>query len=252
MFPTSPCRMKSWVQAFSLLVVAALPFTGHALQATPTDSGLSNLSGTGGGEAFIGTEYGSVEWAAIGFTPSENCTLTSVTLMLGGYTGYSYGPGPIMPYQPVVGIYSNANLSKFGGPNQGPLNEISLLNTPAANDGSTACFTFDCSLGLSLQAGQTYWITVEGTDEYTAGSFIWEGGGTPSGAMTYDGCEQYDGGAYYQPSGETPAFAINVAPTSVASVPEPSTYALMMIPLGLQAARWLRKRYQIWVIQKEG
>ena len=185
---------------------------------------------------FISTELGSVEWAAVGFTPPENCTLTSVTLWLTGYNGLSFGPNP-MAYQPVVGIYTDVNKSEFGGPASGPGDAISLLNTPAANDGSAASFTFDSSAGLDLQANVNYWLLVRGTDEYTQAGFTWDGGGNPTGVMTYNGSEKYQTGPFFQPSTATPAFNIDVA-----AVPEPSTFALLMIPLGLQGARWLRKR----------
>ena len=186
---------------------------------------------------FVGTQLGNVEWAAVGFTPPENCTVTSVNLWLSGYSGLSSGPGPMVSYQPVVGIYTDVNLSEFGGPASSPGDAIAFLNTPPANDGSAASFTFDSSGGLNLLANQNYWLLVQGTDEYTQAGFTWDGGGDPTGVMTYNGSEKYQTGEFFEPSTATPAFDINVA-----AVPEPSTFALMMIPLGLQGARWLRRR----------
>ena len=227
--------MKFWAQILSPLLMAALLPTVPAVKA---DSFLSSLPGNGGSMP-VGTELGNVEWAAVGFTPSENCTVSSVTLWLTGYNGLSYGPGPMVNYAPVVGIYTDDNLSEFGGPAHGPGDAISFLTTPAANDGSAASFTFDSSAGITLQANVDYWLVVQGTDEYTQAGFTWDGGSTPTGPMAYNGSEEYQTGEFYQPSTATPAFSIN---DGVAAVPEPSTFALMMIPLGLQGARWLRKR----------
>jgi len=179
--------------------------------------------------------------AAIGFTPLENLSVTSVTLWLSGYNGlstYYSGPAGIVftNQSYIIGISGNGTSSGFNHPGI----ELSPLNVPAPNDGSLAPFTFTVPSGtLDLEANQEYWVFIYGITMPESflyyNSSDWVGGGTPTGDAIYDGALS-SFSADYTPSSDIPAFTINVAP-------EPSEYALIglgAVVLGVYSRKSLK------------
>jgi hypothetical protein len=160
---------------------------------------------------------GNTFGGAVLFTPTQNISLSSVTLWLNSYTGQN---GII----PSVSIYSSRQ-QESGNYQLAYL--IATLNTPAPNDGSTAPFTFtDGPAQTILQANTPYWLFAygmwDGTTNYAGAYCYWEMGSSPSGGAAFDQADYYANGGISGQSGFPPAFEINV-------VPEPGTGTLLGI-----------------------
>jgi hypothetical protein len=176
---------------------------------------------------------------AIGFTPLENLSVSSVTLWISGYNGlssYYNGPNGIVFTNQSYVVSISDSIYNIRGYNQ-PGGLLTLLNVPAPNDGSLAPFTFAVPSGsIELEANQEYWVFIYGIT--IPGSFLyynnssWVGGGTPTGDAIYDGAESsFSSG--FTPSTDIPAFTIN-------TVPEPG--ALALSALGGACLAWRRWR----------
>ncbi len=178
-----------------------------------------------------------VGWA-VGFTPTENIDVSSVTLWLSGYDAQFVNQKPSQPSDITFGLYENGNLDGFSQ----PVLALSPQFVPSPNDGSAAPFTFTLSPdeSITLDAGQEYWILAYG--------FVWPASGYPvplpewisGGELTgadYDGLDFFYNAGFSPVSNDgtdIPAFTIN-------TVPEPSEYALMGAGMVLFGFRRWRK-----------
>jgi hypothetical protein len=202
-----------------------------------------NCSG-GNGNAFTiaASSSGQTFGGAVGFTPTADMSLSSVTLWLNGYTGQNG-----QTYSAEI----CDNLDPFSQGNQ-PGQVIATLNTPTANNGSTKAFKFtDASGSVTLDAGEEYWLAIFAVVPSPEAGFVsseWVQGQTPTGCAVYDGAEGFSGSSFYA-SSATPAFSINSLDSSAISivpVPEPSSLTLMIIPAMLGAGRkfhtWRKSR----------
>ena len=100
--------------------------------------------------------FGHTYWAAMGFTPSANATVTKIRASVGFVTGVN---------QVVLGIYSDSN----GIPGK-PL--FSAETKRALGNFGDCCVlaVVNDSAGLSVKAGTPYWVVVS-TDTKSATTF---------------------------------------------------------------------------------
>jgi hypothetical protein len=190
----------------------------------------------GNGTAFsLAFASGNTWGGAVLFTPSQNIELSSVTMWLSGYTAQC-------GVTPSVSIYDSY---QFPNHVYGLASEIVSLNTPAANDGSSAAFTFTDSSGTTLDAGQDYWLFAygswNGNGNFGGASSYWDAGTTPIGAAVLDQSDFFNNGGLME-SGLTPAFSINSDSPTVGVVPEPNTLTLLAIPALLGIGRLFYNR----------
>lgn len=201
-----------------LLFVSAL--TANA------DSPVFGNSPGGSGAFSLSFASGNIWGGAVLFTPTEDISLSSVTLWLSGYNGQN-------GITPSVGIYDSFQLPnsmfEMGS-------EVVSLNTPAANNGLTSAFTFSDSSRAVLKAHQDYWLFAYGLwggsgPNYGGAASYWEAGGTPIGNAIFDQADYFNNGGLSQ-TAFIPAFSINSnSPGTISAVPEPGTVALLTIPL---------------------
>ena len=142
--------------------------------------------------------------AAVGFKPQQDCRLSSVGLLLRGYTGAN-------GQDIKIELLGNNNL----GPANQPAGSISnTFSIPAPNDGSVAEFTFNLSADAALSAGSIYWLLVYGglnNASLTQGSLLyWVAGGNPAGNAAFIQSLLFVEGNF-QPSTVIPGFTVNVA-----------------------------------------
>lgn len=190
----------------------------------------------GNGTAFnLAFESGNTWGGAVLFTPSQNIELSSVTMWLSGYTAQC-------GVTPSVSIYDSYQLpnhiDELGS-------QVVTLNAPAANNGSSAAFTFTDSSDVTLDAGQDYWLFAygswNGTENFGGSSCSWDAGTTPIGAAVLDQSDSFINGGLTE-SALTPAFSINSDSPTVNAVPEPNTLALLVIPVLLGIGRLFYNR----------
>lgn len=172
---------------------------------------------------------GQASGGAVGFTPTEDLSVSSVTLWLNGYTGQndqSY-------YAEICENYA------YSGGNEPSGIVIANFACPTPNNGSTKAFTFTDPTGpVTLDNGQEYWLLIYGVVPSQPGfvSSQWIEGGSPLGNAVYDGAESFAGYSFYN-SSATPAFTVN-------AVPEPGSMTLMIVPAILGAGRKFYKRWK--------
>ncbi len=178
---------------------------------------------------------------AVEFTTAVNINLSSVTLWLSGYTG-QYGQSI------YASIWDNSGSS--------PYESLMSFNSPSHNDGSLSAFTFfnpsvnpynDPSLSTILSANTTYWLVVTAGGQFgTYSGANWVGGGTPTGSALFDVTASYNVfGGSFDASTALPAFSLNdSAPISITPAPEPSTFALLSIPLLFGMGRLFYNRWK--------
>jgi hypothetical protein len=175
---------------------------------------------------------GHINGWAVGFTPSEDIELSSVTLWLSGYDAafinQKSGPNEIS-----VQLWQTNDT----GLNQ-PGFSLASFTTPGTNDGSAAPFTFALSSSpITLEAGQEYWIMADGfTDSDGVFLPLWDHGGELTGGV-FDGLDLFSGIGFTSFSNDgtdIPDFTIN-------TVPEPSEYALMSLGAILLGFWYCRK-----------
>lgn len=207
-----------------------------ALSAKADSSVFGNSLGSG--PAFsLSFASGNTWGGAVLFTPTENISLSSVTLWLSGYNGQN-------GITPTVGIYNSYqlpnNLFELGS-------EVVSLSAPAANNGVTGAFTFSDSSTTVLKANQNYWLFAYGLWDSSAPNFAgaadyWQAGNTPAGNAIFDQADYFNNGGLSQ-APFVPAFSINdSSPATINPVPEPSTVALLTIPVLFGIARVLYNR----------
>jgi hypothetical protein len=218
------------IRAFSFVAIFVV-FCGSAKSEVPIFGNCS--SGNGNAFSIAASSSGETFGGAVGFTPTEDLSLSSVTLWLNGYTGQNG-----QTYTAEI----CENVDPFAQGNQ-PGEVIAALNTPSANNGSTEAFKFtDASGPLTLDGGQEYWLAIFAVVPSPETGFVssqWAQGEDPIGCAVYDGAEGFSGNSFYA-SSATPAFSINSSDpsaVSIVSVPEPSSMTLMIIPVILGAGR---------------
>jgi hypothetical protein len=149
--------------------------------AFPVIAGLGNVSSGG----------------AVAFTPQQDCTLSSVTLWLRGYTGVN---GQEIKAQ----LFGNSPLNQ-------PEGQLGSFNVPPPNDGSIAGFTFNLPANIGLKGGKTYWIFIyAGQNDASmqkGTALYWLQGNQPSGTAAFSGSLAYAHNVF-APSSSIPAFSI--------------------------------------------
>jgi hypothetical protein len=220
-------------------------FVVAALSAKASGPVFGNSPDGGNGFSLVAYNGLSMSGGAVGFTPTENISLTSVTLWLTGFTGQNG---------------QTINVSIWDNSGSAPYAPLMTLGAPAANNGSLGAFTFDNpvinpaddpSHSTVLSANREYWLVVTAGDPFgnCLDSSTWVGGGMPTGNAIFDAADSYNvyGGSFCD-SSSLPAFAIDDPNPGVANpVPEPGSLALLSIPLLFGLARWfsLRRKAQI-------
>jgi|GEM_PF-5881677 len=161
---------------------------------------------------YIGTDGpGNYAGAAVAFTPSEDCTLSSASVELSGYDG-TYGQLASLSIFSDLSEPYNTDM-----PHQ-PLEQLDS-GTVAPNDGSDAIFAVDFSGGLNLLANNTYWLFVQDTSPngwQAPNGFTWVGGGDPTGSAAYNGSVAFIVSGFY-PSTDPPVFSIESTSTNASS-----------------------------------
>jgi hypothetical protein len=177
--------------------------------------GASGTNSVGNFNADVGTGSAPFLLAAQGFTAaSPNLSVQSVGLWLFGTGGSA-----------TVGIYSN----NAGVPG-------TLLHTSSSQAiGSKSLYQFSFS-GANLSNGSTYWIVPQ-----TAGEISWYLAGSAPGVQNASGYAYFDA-AQDTGSGWTGIEANDAFSVSVQAVPEPSTYALAALGLGVAGFVRARRR----------
>lgn len=181
---------------------------------SPTDGAAFNFVGNG---AIAGG-------GAIAFSPLYNCTFSSITLWLSGYTGLDNQGRTNQSFYATI----NQDTVYQTGPNtylHQPGATVLTLDVPPPNNGSPAGFSFvNPDPAIVLSANITYWLFIY---ESTSGSYnyndypVWSLGSTPAGDAIYGGSETfYD--FQFSPSSVVPAF-------DIISVPEPTMLELMVV-----------------------
>lgn len=215
----------------STLVAAILCMVGS--RSATADVVFGNLGSTGGNSlsgasSVIGPGDPSESWIAQGFNTgtSTKLSLESITLGLGTLLESATA---------TVSIYSNS----FGAPGTSLFTSSSVV----IPSGPQATYTFSFS-GASLAAGTSYWILP------SAGVAWFQAVNVPAGAATPQ--EQNASGYSYTQSIESDTVDIvpgswsgassNRFAVSVQAVPEPSTYALAAVGLGLAGFVRARRR----------
>lgn len=194
-----------------------------------------------------GTAFGIVTYnglsmsgGAVGFTPTANIDLSSVSLWLSGYSGGQTINVSIWSSSPVGG-YNPGTASIF------PWAPIVSLNSVSHNNGSLAEFTFSDPKDTTLSANTEYWVVVTSSEPGNSlNAASWVNGGTPTGEAIFDGADSYNiyGGAF-DASSALPAFSINSdSGSSLIPVPEPSSMTLISIPLLFGMGRLLYGRWK--------
>jgi hypothetical protein len=207
-----------------------------ALSAKADSSVFGNSLGLG--SAFsLSFASGNTWGGAVLFTPTKNISLSSVTLWLSGYNGQN-------GITPSVGIYNSYqlpnNLFELGS-------EVVSLKAPAANNGITGAFTFSDSSTTVLKANQDYWLFAYGLWNSSSPNFggaasYWQAGGATAGNAIFDQADYFNNGGLLS-SSLIPAFSINSnSPATINPVPEPSTMALLTIPVLFGIGRMLYNR----------
>jgi PEP-CTERM motif len=216
--------MKITAQCLVAALATTLCISAHA-----SDPLFGNSPDGGFGFSLVDYNGLAMSGGAVEFTPQGSLDLSTITLWLSGYTGQS-------------GQSINASIWSSG--NNAPGVPLINFQSPAANDGSSAAFTFsnpsvnpyDDSSGSTVLSGDTaYWLVV--TAQGKPGNYIdaasWVGGNAPSGVATYDGADTYNvSGGLFSASSDIPAFSINDDSNStlfLQPVPEPGTMALMAV-----------------------
>ena len=184
------------------------------------DSPVFGNSPDGGGNGFNISFYNSYSFlgGAVEFTPGEDFNLGSISLWLSGYSAQSS---------------ETVNTSIWLDNNSTPYTPLLNFDSPVANDGSLARFTFsdpfaansfvDPSGSTILSANTTYWLIV--TASGPSGGITWVEGKNPCGQATYEGSDSYYVNyGTFNSSSVMPAFSINVAP-------EPGFIAFMALSL---------------------
>ena len=179
------------------------------------------VSGTGA-LGITNTDIGptSNDFLAQGFTAaSPNLLVTSVSM---GLFGVSDGTIPAS-----VGIFTDI----FGEPNSTP-----LYTSATVNIGDKATYSFSFS-GASLTNGQSYWVRpLTDVSWYLNSPGSAPTGQNSSGYIYTNTLENIDG------TGWVAAGSNRYSVSVVATVPEPSTYALAAIGLGLAGLVRARRR----------
>lgn len=225
--------MKTSVSVIAALSLAAV-VSAHA-------DGPAFGNSTNGGTGFDISVYNgqSMLGAAIGFTPTQNITVSSVTLWLAGYNGEN---GETINVNIWDSNPPGSTSENPGDATNFPWSPLLYLTAAAPNNGAPAQFTFDNSDPDSdssvLLADTEYWlvVTAEGQPGCNTDS-TWIGGGPLNGGAAYYGSESYyaygDPYPSFNTSSTLPAFSIN----SLNPVPEPGFASFLALPLLLGVAR---------------
>lgn len=210
---TNPQRLQSALAlAGALAVSAALP--AHA------QSVLNTGKPTGG---VVGADsIDSVDWMAESFTLTSKTTIDSIFTYVNstaadeglGFTVALYGSkGAAGSQVPSINFFAN---------NQGQLAQFNATYTAGGG------WTGQSGLNWTLDAG-TYFVAIETDGSGVQGLVLPTGGlkTLPSALAFYTGGNGYDS----DPAISTDAFGLQV--NAVSAVPEPSTFAMMALPLAL-------------------
>jgi hypothetical protein len=223
--------MKSKTTLHRFILVPAFAIAAFAFISAPTVKAELVLD-TGSFSSFDNSFVGNGRWVAQGFTTSAGLwDLNSVTLVV----------------QNVFGSV-NFNVAIYGDSvSNTPGSLIATLSgnpSPAADTAGN--YTYSPVGTLSLTGSTSYWIVASTVPDNGGGYYVYQTsfGSTPVGAWSIpsDGIDtSLDGGVTWGRAEEVPvnwAVSINATP-----VPEPSTYALLVLAvaaLGFHA--WRRRR----------
>lgn len=218
-------------------LVAGLLACGSAQAAPLTDVVFSNL----GNDATLPLDSGNV--AQVGSTVSGSSgNKFAVAFTTGTNPDFlklqavSLGLGDIEPFSTAV---LNLVADNAGLPTGSPLGSASLLVQ------ANGIYTFGLGL-IQLTETTTYWVTLEAQDASSPNVFSWLRGnppGTPSGVNGSGYTFPVDGGMRNENDGGwTANGGAETLSIAVQAVPEPSTYALAAVGLGLAGILRARRR----------
>jgi hypothetical protein len=153
----------------------------------------------------IGAGPGNVySGGAAAFQPQQDCSLTSVALLLQGYTGAN-------GQQINVELWSNTIVGEMNRPGG---NQLGTFNVPNPNAGAVAEFLFNLPTPVNLTVGNIYWILIYGVINAVITPKVlplyWLAGGNAVGDASYVQSLLFAAGNY-QSSVTVPAFTVNVA-----------------------------------------
>jgi len=221
----------------ALLALVATTFACESLQAAPlTDVVFGNMGSSGtnaldsGNVAQIGstTQGDSGNRFAVPFTTGADADflkLTSITL----------GLGDISPFSTAI---LNVVADNAGAPTG------SSLATQSLEVQANGLYTFGLGL-VQLTANTTYWVTLEAQNADAPNFFSWLRGDVPGSPVGVNGSGYtFPGGGRRSQNGG--AWTVNAGADtlsiSVSAVPEPSTYALAAVGLGVAGFVRTRRR----------
>lgn len=212
---------RSWMSA--IRAVLFLLMLGGGLPALPTQSAraavvFSNYTGTSIGEGNAGAHY-----FASGFAPDDSYDFT-------GAAAYVRNNDPAGAAQPFsMALYAATDA---GGPASPPLWTSAALTVPAPNNSRTLVSTSYSGPPILLQEGMEYFLALVVPEDPL--SVIWLGNGSSETPLYYS-----DDGTGWTPGGSSDS-QFEVFGNAV---PEPSTWAMMLIGLAvLSHAAFRRKR----------
>jgi hypothetical protein len=219
-------------------VIAALSLTAAVSAHADRPTFGNSTNGDSGFELSVYNGQ-SMYGAAVGFTPTQNMTVSSVTLWLAGYNGNN---GETIDVNIWDSNPPGSSSENPGNATNFPWAPLLYLTAAAPNDGAAAEFSFDNSnpdsSASTLLADTEYWlvVTAQGQPGCNTDS-TWVGGGPLNGGANYYGSESYyaygDPYPSFNSSSTLPAFSIN----SLSSVPEPGFGSFLVLPVLLGIAR---------------
>jgi hypothetical protein len=225
--------MKSKTTLHRFILVPAFAIAAFAFISAPTVKAELVLDTTGDLSLTDQTFAGNDLWVAQGFTTSAGLwDLNSVTLVVENAFG---------SVNFIVAIYGDSVSNTPGSL------IATLSGNPSPAAGAAGNYTYSPVGTLSLTGSTSYWIVASTDSKDGGGYFVYQTSFEPAppvGVWSIPSDANpisFDGGISWNQPGEAPpnwAFSINATP-----VPEPSTYALLVLAaaaLGFHA--WRRRR----------
>jgi len=180
----------------------------------------------------------------VGFQAYDDFSLTADANVTGAtWRGFIQGPDSNGPVDPAIQDWTIS----FSADNSGAPGSVLYSHTFAAADVSTTFlgdstfngtvhvyeFHVDLPGGFAATAGTTYWFSPFATQEHFYPFFSWSPAAAQTGGTTYQ---------IFRPNGDTFVRPGDRAFSLQAGVPEPATWAVMLVGLGGAGAMLRRRR----------